>query len=188
MTSPIPRIGFSRPFTRGDLVRMPDDGRRYELVDGVLIVSPVPGRLHQRALARLAMLLDSACPPDLEVLIGPFAVGLADETELRPDILVARRDLLTEDDLPGPPLLAVEVLSSSTRLIDLNVKRKRYERSGTPSFWAVDPVTRPDEAQLVAWELAGDGLHRQVADVTGEEEFTAELPYAVSVIPAALVR
>ncbi len=188
MTSPIPRIGFSRPFSRTDLARMPDDGRRYELVDGVLIVSPVPGRLHQRALARLAMLLDSACPPDLEVLIGPFAVGLADDTELRPDILVARRDLLTEEDLPAPPVLAVEVLSPSTRLIDLNVKRKRYERSGTPSFWAVDPVARPDEAQLVAWELADDGLYRQVADVTGLEEFTAELPYRVSVIAAALVR
>jgi Uma2 family endonuclease len=186
MTSPIPRIGFSRPFTRADLVRMPDDGRRYELVDGVLIVSPLPGRMHQRAVGRIYRLLDDACPPDLEVLIAPFAVGLADETELRPDILVARRDLLG-DELPGPPLLAVEVLSSSTRLIDLNVKRKRYERSGTPSFWAVDPVARSDETQLVAWELAGDGLYRQVADVTGPEEFHAELPYGASVIPAALV-
>lgn len=188
MMSPIPRIGFSRPFVRTDLGHMPDDGRRHELVDGVLIVSPVPGRLHQRGLARLAALLDNACPPDLEVLIGPFAVGLADDTELQPDILVARRDLLTDRDLPAPPVLAVEVLASSSRLIDLNVKRKRYERSGTRSFWAVDPVAQPAEAQLVAWELAQDGLYRQVADVTGEEEFAAKLPYPVSVIPAALVR
>jgi Uma2 family endonuclease len=134
------------------------------------------------------MVLHAGCPGEFEVVIAPFAVGLADDTEMQPDILVARRDQITIRDLPVPPALAVEVLSPSTRLIDLNVKRKRFERSGTPSFWAVDPVARPDEAQLVAWELADDGVYRQVADVTGDAEFQAELPYRVSVNPAALVR
>jgi hypothetical protein len=59
--------GYGRPFTRSDLERMPDDGRRYELVDGVLIVGAASGRVHQRAVLRLAMLLDAACPPEFEV-------------------------------------------------------------------------------------------------------------------------
>lgn len=54
------------PLTRDDLETMPDDGRRYELIDGVLIVSPVPVRLHQRAVGRLYSLLDRACATELE--------------------------------------------------------------------------------------------------------------------------
>jgi Uma2 family endonuclease len=181
-------IGYGRPFTRADLERMPDDGRRYELIDGVLIVSAAPGRVHQRAVGRLYRLLDDACRAEFEVLLSPFAVGLADDTEMQPDVLVARREQLTDKGLPGPPALAVEVLSPSTRMIDLNSKRSRHERAGTPSFWVVDPIARPDEARLIAWELEPDGRYRQVADVTGEKEFVATLPYPVSVIPAALVR
>jgi Uma2 family endonuclease len=181
-------IGYGRPFTRDDLERMPDDGRRYELIDGVLIVSAAPGRVHQRAVLNLAIVLRDACPPEFEVLIAPFAVGLADDTEMQPDVLVARRDQLTERDLPGPPALAVEVLSPSTRMTDLNNKRMRFQRAGTPSFWVVDPVARPDGAQLIAWELGPDGEYRQVADLTGEKEFAATSPYPVSVVPAALVR
>jgi Uma2 family endonuclease len=132
-----------RPFTRADLERMPDDGRRYELIDGVLIVSPAPGRVHQRAVGRLYRRLDDACPPEFEVLIAPFAVGLEDDTEMQPDVIVALRDHLTDKDLPGPPALAVEVLSPSTRIYDLTAKRERFERAGTPSFWVVDPIARP---------------------------------------------
>jgi Uma2 family endonuclease len=181
-----PSVG--RAFTRADLHNFPDDGRRYELVDGTLVVSAAPGRLHQRAVGRLYRLLDDACPPEFEVLMAPFAVGLAGDTELQPDILIARRDRLTDRDLPGAPELAVEVLSPSTRVYDLNVKRERFERARTPAFWALDPVAVPHEAQLIAWELAPDGRYQQVAEVTGEKEFRAALPYQVSVIPAALVR
>lgn len=91
-----PPLGFGRPFNRADLARMPDDGRRPEVIDGMLIVTFVPGRMHQRAVASLASALDDACPPELEVVLGPFAVGLAEDTELRPDLLVARRAQLTE--------------------------------------------------------------------------------------------
>lgn len=180
--------GYGQPFTRADLDLMPDDGRRYELIDGVLIVSAAPGRLHQRAVLRLARLLDDACPPEDEVLIAPFAVGLGVDTELQPDLLVAGRDQLTDRDLPGAPALAVEVLSPSTRLIDLNTKRVRFERAGTPSFWAVDPSARPDGARLIAWELDDDKRYRQVADVSGSRLFTPALPFPVAVAPADLVR
>jgi Uma2 family endonuclease len=178
------RLGYGRPFNRTDLARTPDDGRRYELIDGVLIVTPVPGRAHQRAVARLSCLLGDSCPPRYEVLPGPFAVGLDADTEIRPDVLVGRRDRFTEEDLPGCPELAVEVLSPCTRMLDLHVKRERFERAGTPAYWVVDP----DETRLVVWELGRDRKYYEVADVTGESEYAATLPYRVSVIPAELVR
>ena len=143
-----------------------------------------PGLLHQRVVVNLCSRLHDACPAALEVLPGPFAVGLADDTELRPDLLVAQRNLLTEEDLPAPPVLAVEVLAPSTRTIDIHVKRERFERAGAPSFWVVDPKW----VRLLAWELGSDGKYQQVADVTGKERFDATLPYPVSVIPADLVR
>jgi Uma2 family endonuclease len=167
---------------------MPDDGRRYEIIDGTLLVSAAPGRLHQRAAFRLARLLDDACLPDFEVLIAPFAVGLADDTEIQPDVLVGHRSDFTDKDLPAAPALAVEVLSPSSRLIDTHVKRERFERAGTPTYWVVDPVANPHQARLIAWELGGDGRYRQVADVIGEAEFETKLPYPVSVVPADLVR
>ena len=176
------------PFIRDDLDDMPDDGRRYEIVDGVLIVSAAPTRLHQRAVGRLYRLLDDGCTPEFEVLMAPFAVGLADDTEMQPDVLVARVADLTEKDLPAPPALAVEVLSPSTRQIDLHVKHKRMERAGTPAYWVVDPVARPAEARLIAWELGPDKKYVLVADVCGDERFEATVPYPVCVVPADLVR
>ena len=78
----------------------------------------------------------------LHVGLAPFAVGLADDTEVQPDILVAPRAQFTERDLPAPPLLAVEVLSPSTRRVDLLLKRDRYEEAGIASYWIVDPGAR----------------------------------------------
>src|SRR5262245_16770471 len=106
-----PRSG---PFTRADLNAMPDDGRRYELIDGALIVTPAPVWMHQRVLKNLVRLLDESCPPDLEVLFAPFDVVLADDTVMQPDALVARRADFTRRGLEKqPPALAVEILSAS---------------------------------------------------------------------------
>lgn len=186
MAAPV-EIGGKR-YTRADLETMPADGRRYELIDGVLIVSAAPGRLHQRAAKRVTWVLDQACPPDFEVMVAPFAVALAEDTELQPDVVVARAADLTDKDLPGPPALAVEVLSHSTKLIDLNVKKERLRRAGTPAYWVVDPVVRPAEVRLIAWELDAGGAYQQVADVSGEQVFEAKLPFPVRVVPAELVR
>ncbi|HKT02888.1 MAG TPA: Uma2 family endonuclease [Rugosimonospora sp.] len=177
-----------RPFTRADLARLPDDGRRYEIIDGDLYMSGAPSARHQRAVGRLYRLLDDACPEGFEVVLGPFEVGLANDTEMRPDLLVARREDLTDKEITRPPALVVEVLSPSTRSADLNAKRWRLERAGTPSYWAVDPGTRPEQARLIVWELAGDGRYRQVADVTGDAAWQVSRPYPVVVVPAALAR
>jgi Uma2 family endonuclease len=173
----------SRPLTASDLTLLPDDGHRYELVDGTLVVTPAPSMRHQRAVARLLKVLLDAAADDLEVLTAPFDVRLADDTVLQPDVLVCRRSDLTEQDLPASPLLAVEVLSPSTRLIDLNLKHARYETAGCPSYWVVDP----DVPSLRAWELR-DGSYAEIALVEGTEGFSAALPCAVAFSPDDLVR
>lgn len=168
--------------TRRDLAAMPDDGRRYELVDGVLLVSPAPRWDHQRSVGRLFRLLADGCPPSMEVLPGPFAVALADDTELQPDIVVGRLTDFTQAELPAPPVLAVEVLSPSTRRNDLGRKFRRLERAGTAAYWVFDPRA----VRLRAWELR-EGAFVEVADVTGDEPYAAAEPFPVTVIPSGLV-
>lgn len=167
-----------RGLTRDDLAELvdekPADGHRYELIDGTLIVTPAPSWQHQVVSVRLVVLLNAACPPDLMVIHAPFAVGLGIDTEVQPDLLVAPRTAFTEKDLPGAPLLAVEILSPSTRLIDLNLKKARYEQAGCAHYWVVDPL----DLRLIAWELV-DGAYVQVADVT--DAWTTERPFPVTV-------
>lgn len=172
----------NRALTRADLEMMPDDGHRYELIDGILIVSPAPSHRHQRASMRLSVVLATACPAGLEVLAAPFAVALADDTELQPDLIVARQVDFTPCDLPTAPLLAVEIASPSTRLYDRNLKKARLEKAGCPSFWIVDPT----DPRLTVWELR-DGVYVEVADVVGDESWTTTTPFEVTITPSALV-
>lgn len=174
----------SRPFTRDDLDAMPDDdGHRYELIDGILIVSPAPSPRHQIVLANLHLALAAACPPELIVLFAPLDVALAEDTVMQPDLLVTRRTDLTARDLPTAPLLAVEVLSPSTRRIDVTLKLVRLEAAGCPAYWVVDP----DDPRLRAWELRGNG-YEQIADVAGDETFSARAPIPVVMRPTDLLR
>ena len=78
------------PMTVRDLERMPEDGRRYELIDGTLVVSPSPGRRHQKIVARLYPVLEAACPAEFDVALAPFAVRDGDKNEVQPDVLVGR--------------------------------------------------------------------------------------------------
>ncbi len=176
----MPRRG--QGLTRADLAAFPDDGWRYELLDGMLLVSPSPSLAHQRAALNLAVLLHGACPDELYVMVAPFDVTLADDTVFIPDLLVAPRADFTAKDLPGAPLLAVEILSPSTRLVDRNVKKARFEEAGCASFWLVDPL----EPRLTVWQL-DDGRYREVADVAGDQTWTASAPFGVTITPSDLV-
>ncbi|WP_342778530.1 Uma2 family endonuclease [Aeromicrobium piscarium] len=171
-----------RPFTRDDLDAMPDDGHRYELLDGVLVVSPAPRYVHQLAVGELHLLLHAAVPEDAQVLFAPFDVVLAADTVLQPDLLVAPRDAFTERDLPTAPLLAIEVLSPSTRRFDLLLKKERLERAGCQHYWVVDP----EEPSITAWKLE-DGAYHQIARVIGDDRFDVAEPFAIGFAPADLV-
>lgn len=172
-----------RPMTRSELDALPDDGRRHELIDGVLVVTPAPRPRHQALLGNLYRVLHQACPEALRVYFAPLDVVLADDTIVQPDLLVAPLGQFTDKELPGAPLLAVEVLSPSTRLIDLQLKLARYEAAGCAAYWVLDP----EAPSLRVWELQ-EGAYVEVASVTGEETFHAGLPFVVDLTPAELAR
>jgi len=172
---------MGRPFTVDDLEFMPDDGNVYELIDGVLIVSPTPGRRHQRALVRIAELLDDACPDELAVLWPPFVVRPDDRTELRPDVQVAWDEDIQGELVLDAPALVVEILEPTTAINDLNNKKAAYERMGVRSYWLLDPV-RPS---LLVYELADH--YRNVAEVCAEEEFETSTPFPLRVVLTELL-
>jgi Uma2 family endonuclease len=174
--------GSAGGLTRADLDAMPDDGRRYELIDGAIFVTPAPIPAHQIISGNLYALLRAACPADLRVLYAPVDVVLADDTVVEPDLVVARRSDFGPKDLPVPPALAVEILSPSTRLVDLAVKRLRYESAGIAAYWVVDPLT----PSITAWELQ-DGAYVEVAQVAADATWSADAPFPVEITPARLL-
>ena len=153
-----------------------------ELFDGVLLLSPAPGFAHQDAALSLAIALRQACPPGLRVLAAPFAVRLGEAAEVRPDVLVARYVDLTTDGLIAPPLLAVEVRSPGTGLIDRSLKKVLYARHGVASYWVIDP----EAPSLTAFELAG-GDYRPAGYAAGGECWHATHPFPVTIVPVDLV-
>ena len=101
---------------------------------------------------------------------------------VQPDILVARKSDLTDAELPAPPVIAVEVLASSTRLFDLALKRSRYEVAGVPHYWVVDP----DNSSITAWTLTDDGYGDPVR-ATGAEPLVVTEPFRFRIAPSELV-
>ena len=172
-----------RPMTAADLETMPDDGHRYELIDGTLIVTPSPAVPHQRVVGNLYVALRLACPPDLEVMLAPLDITVSELTVLQPDLLVAPRSTLGGRKMVGLPVLVVEVLSPSTRLIDLNLKRAAFERAGVAAYWVVDP----DPVSLTAWHLV-DAAYVEHARTEAGGTFATTLPFDLSLDPADLVR
>jgi len=122
---------------------LPDDGKRYECVDGELLVSPAPGLPHQRFVGALYVRLREYLErlPVGEVVFSPADIELDPHTLVQPDVFVV------PIGASGPPrswrdverlLLAVEVLSPSTARYDRVVKRGKFQRAGVPEYWAVD--------------------------------------------------
>jgi Uma2 family endonuclease len=134
-------------FTYEDYRQLPDDGKRYEVLDGELVVSAAPNRRHQQLSKRLQYELYRHVEIDHqlgEVYDAPFDVILADDTIVEPDLIFVsqeRKDLFSERGLDGAPDLVVEILSPSTRSRDRGAKRAIYARFGVRELWLVDPET-----------------------------------------------
>jgi len=173
---------LSGEWTADDLDALPDDGLRYELVDGVLLVSPSPTYPHQLGLSELLFVLRSAAPHDLRVLGAPLDIRFTPTRQLQPDIVVLPRRELTPKVL-DLPLLVVEVLSPSTRATDLTLKRHVFEQAGVPSYWLLDT----ELPSLTVLELVA-GAYVQVAAASGTEALAINRPFPVSIVPADLMR
>jgi Uma2 family endonuclease len=169
-------------WTVADLEALPEDGLRYELVDGTLLVSPAPTRLHQRCLSNLLWVLRQACPPEFEVLPAPTDFQPTMRRSLQPDVLVCRRDDPGVKALTEPLLLAVEIVSPSSRSVDLVLKRELYGQAGVASYWVVDP----DVPSITVWDLDSGGFGEAIV-VSGDAVLTVKLPFPMTVVPSALL-
>ena len=143
--------------TYHDYAALPDDGRRYEIHDGELSVTPAPSPQHQICAANLFRILDSHVRSHGLglVLFAPLDVILSDTSIVQPDLVYLASGGLgavSRRGIEGPPTLAVEILSPSTTAIDRATKHDLYARHGVPFFWLVDP-----EARLIeAYRLEGE--------------------------------
>ncbi|MGH9071143.1 MAG: Uma2 family endonuclease [Acidimicrobiales bacterium] len=180
VTLPVP----PRPFVAADIEHIAWDGRRWEVIDGMLVVSPSPFGRHQWSIGRLYLLLQEACPPDLLVILAPYDWISPAGDRLEPDLLVFRRDDFDPDGhLRATPLLVIEVLSRSNPGLDTAVKRARYEALGVEGYWMLDPAS---PGTLVVLRLV-DGAYVTLADCQGDEAYAADFPFPVRVVPASLV-
>jgi Uma2 family endonuclease len=148
-------IATLRPLTYDDLRDMPDDGQRYEIIDGELIVTPAPTMGHQRVVGRLYRLLDDYARQVQggEVAFAPFDVRLGQFDAVEPDLvfLSATRPRVPNDEnsIDFAPDLVVEVISPSSRRVDRVRKMALYARSGVPEYWIGDPMDRTLVANLL---------------------------------------
>ncbi len=136
--------------TWNDYLGFPEDGRRHEIIDGEHYVTASPALIHQRVSRHIHFQLYEQIERrgNGEVFAAPTAVQLSEFDIVEPDLLVvlaARDGLLKETRVAGPPDLAVEILSPSSRRLDRKIKLALYERAGVDEYWIVDPVAQAVE-------------------------------------------
>ena len=169
--------------TSRDYAALPADGRRYELHEGELSVTPAPGLQHQRVVGGLYRLLSQhADARGLgEVFVSPVDCILSDTTVVQPDIVYVesgRSSLLSARGIEGPPTLVVEVLSPSTAQIDRGTKLQLYARHGVPYYWIVEL-----EGQCIEAYVLGEGALGLAARLDRGESGTLP-PFADLVVVA----
>jgi Uma2 family endonuclease len=170
-------------WTVHDLDALPDDGLQYELLDGMLLVTPAPLPLHQLVLKRLYDVLNNACPEDLAVLFAPLDWRPDHRTSLQPDLLVLRKQDWSDRALTTSLLLAVEVLSPSTKRKDRLLKASAYADGGIPNYWLIDP----DHASIHLLTLSRGG-YLPAGSAVGDQALRIEQPFELTLMPADLLR
>ena len=178
-------------WTYDDYARLPDDGKRYEVIRGELYMSAAARPLHQRVITRLAFFLEgyleesklgTAFAAPIDVLL-PEKLG----DPVQPDIVVIRRESLPvvgELNIQGAPDLVMEVLSPSYPSHDRSLKHELYAEAGVPEYWIIDPLERTVEIHVLR---AGSYilLGRFGEDETARSELLEGLAVTVSAITPA---
>jgi Uma2 family endonuclease len=139
-----PTVRRPAPFTYDDYRMLPEDGKRYELMEGELFVSPAPVPRHQTVSRRLQFALMEALekPGLAQIFNAPIDLVLANTTAVQPDLVIVgaeRTSIITHRALEGVPDVVVEILSPGSLDRDQHIKLKLYERFGIPEYWVVDP-------------------------------------------------
>ena len=144
--------------TWADAQLMPEDGKRYEAIDGELYVTAAPSRRHQRISANLESALRSLLDDAGHGWVYDAPIGVefpVTEEGVQPDIIFVSREAstkLVDEGIRGAPDLVVEILSPSTAGRDRSIKLKLYRRQGVAQYWIVDP----DGETVEVWDFASE--------------------------------
>jgi Uma2 family endonuclease len=173
-------------FTIDDIFALPEDGMRHELLDGSIIVTPPPTAPHQVAAARLVRMLVDAAPDDSEALenIGVTTLNgmfIPDVAVVPFAVVDSQPKLVRASDV----LLAIEIMSPSSRTMDRLVKPACYAEAGLPNYWRVE-FDGADAPVVIVHERKGSGCV-EVCRVGVGEAREVDQPYPVRIEPAALV-
>lgn len=190
MAMPLPR---SDHWTAADLDQMPDDGLRYEVLNGQLVVNAAPKPMHQWLIKRLTQALDAVVPDDRKVLDG-VGVLIGDDEPI-PDLMVVAGSIDWYGR--GVPVsqveLAVEVVSKSTTLQDRMVKPVLYARAGIPTYWRFEinafkgRLADEQLPVLFAYALGPDGEYEQTHRASAGNLVTLRSPFEFTLDPGALL-
>ncbi len=171
-------------YTVADLHALPDEGPRYELIEGSLIVSPSATGLHNNIARWIAQALEDANPSDDYFVSTDLSTNIDDHNEPRPDIVVARIEHVERTPLPiTDALLVAEVISPTSALHDTETKRALYARAGVPAYWIIAPSREKPEIALAELVL-DDGSYRYLTHYT-TDVFRTDRPWPVEIdLPA----
>ncbi|MYK68903.1 MAG: Uma2 family endonuclease [Gammaproteobacteria bacterium] len=149
-----------------DVQQMPDDGNRYEAIEGDIYMTPAPTFRHQRVSLRLGIELNRVLEEPGHGLVVGVPVGVefpATDEGVQPDLLFVSRErfgILADPWITGAPDLVVEILSPTTAARDRGLKRRLYERQGVREYWIVDP----DENAVDVWRFGSESEHERFAE------------------------
>ncbi|MEK8019450.1 MAG: Uma2 family endonuclease [Candidatus Parabeggiatoa sp.] len=170
-----------------DYLNLPDDGRRYDIIEGILYISNAPNFDHQYTVMEIAFHLKSFVNQNQlgYVLTAPFEIHLSDKTRpVQPDVFFigAERGLVRGAKyFNGPPDLVVEVLSPSTRRVDQLTKFRAYEKATVPEYWIVDP-----KARLVQLYTLEDQEYGLLGDFMGDEVIESKVLAGLKIMADSL--
>jgi Uma2 family endonuclease len=162
--------------TYEDLLLLPEDGLRHEIIDGEHYVNASPITKHQRVSMRLIVEIGFYLRdhPVGELFHAPLDIVFSRYDVVEPDLLYVsneRREIITTKNIQGSPDLLVEILSESNRKYDEVTKRALYERTGVGEYWIVDPVR--DMVRVFRRNAAG--RYDVAADLSRNETLTSPL-------------
>jgi Uma2 family endonuclease len=174
------------PWNEEDLLGLPGDSQRYEIVEGTLLVSPPPGGRHQVISLALAAKMSAVVPPGL-VVVEAMGVRLPDDTVLIPDIVVAgcQAVLANQSGILDPAVVSVvvEIVSPRSQTTDRVTKPVLYARSAIPFLWRVEPDDGP---AVVVYSLAG-GRYVELRSAASGQQLDLDWPFPVSFDPGDLL-
>jgi Uma2 family endonuclease len=176
-------------WTYEEYLALPDDGNRYEIIEGELYVTPAPNTDHQHISSELHFLLKEFVRRNQlgVVYYAPYEVHLSETTRpVQPDLLFIRTENEPKGGTPyfvGVPDLVIEILSKSSIRTDNNSKFNAYEKAGIPEYWIVDP-----KAHTVRVFVLEEGIYQVWGEYSGDEVITSKVLAGLKIVNSALFK